>query len=249
MDQSRSATLDSRALCASAAFVWLASAFGVLHPYYRASAAPYMEKLDLPNALMYATCVAEALIGLRVLIGPANTWMTVLQTGLIGTFTIIFAAVDPKLLVDPFGVLSKNVSLVAVIVAAWLLEREGWTLRAEWVLRAGLAFIWVWEGTFVNVVFQSDTLRDVIAATRVPLGDPSLFLTLGGIGEVLSGLALLFLRGRLLRWLLMVQAFGLLLICVLVTNYEPLLWFHFAGPLTKNVPLIVGTLVLLRRQD
>jgi hypothetical protein len=248
MDQPRPATLDSRALCASAAFVWLASAFGVLHPYYRASAAPYMDKLDLPNALMYATCVAEAMIGLRVLVGPANTWVTVLQAALIGTFTIILAAVDPKLLVNPFGVLSKNVSMVAVIVAAWLLEREGWTPRVEWVLRAGLAFIWVWEGIFANVVFQSDTLRGVIAAARVPLDDPSLFLTIGGIGETLSGLAVLFLRGRPLRWLLIVQAVGLLVICVLVTNYDPLLWFHFAGPLTKNVPLIVGTLVLLRRQ-
>src|SRR6266540_2740824 len=141
MDQPRPAPLGSRALCASAAFVWLASAFGVLHPYYRASAAPYMEKLDLPNALMYATCVAEVLIGLRVLIGPANTWVTVLQAVLIGTFTIILATVEPKLLVNPFGVLSKNVSMVAVIVTAWLLEREGWTPRTEWVLRAGLAFI------------------------------------------------------------------------------------------------------------
>jgi hypothetical protein len=248
MDQPRPATLDSRALSASAAFVWLASALGVLHPYYRASAAPYMEKLDLPNALMYATCVAEMLIGLRVLVGPANTWITALQAALIGTFTIILVAVDPKLLVNPFGVLSKNVSMIAVIVAAWLLEREGWTARVEWVLRTGLAFIWVWEGIFANVVFQSDTLRGVIAAARVPLDDPSLFLTIGGIGEALSGVAILVLRGRPLRWLLIVQALGLLVICVLVTNYEPLLWFHFAGPLTKNVPLIVGTLVLLRRQ-
>src|SRR5436305_538886 len=137
MDQSRSTTLDSRLLCAAAAFVWLASALGALHPYYRQSAAPFMEKFGLPNALMYATCVAEALIGLRVLFGPANTWITVLQAGMIGTFTFILAAAEPKLLVNPFGVLSKNVSMVAVIVTAWLLEREGWTARAEWMLRAG----------------------------------------------------------------------------------------------------------------
>src|SRR5262249_38524473 len=86
MDEPRVArpTVASRLLCASAAFVWLVSALGVLHPAYRESAAPYMKKLDLPNALMYATCVAEVLIGLRVLIGPASTWVTVLQVGLIG---------------------------------------------------------------------------------------------------------------------------------------------------------------------
>src|SRR4051794_17555990 len=248
MEQSRSIKFDSRALCAAVAFVWLASAFGVLHLYYWESAAPYVKQLALPDALVYATCAAEVLIGLRVLFGPANTSVTVLQAGMIGTFTIILAAVDPKLLVNPFGVLSKNVSIVAVIVTAWLLEREGWTARAEWVLRAGLAFIWVWEGIFANAVFQSETLREVIAATKIPLGDPSLFLTLGGIGEALSGLALLVLRGRPLRWLLMLHALGLLGICGLVTNYDPRLWFYFAGPLTKNVPLIIGTLVLLRHQ-
>ena len=132
------------------------------------------------------------------------------------------------------------------VVTAWLLEREGWTARADWVLRAGLAFIWIWEGIFANAVFQSETLHEVIAATKVPLGDPSLFLTLGGIGEALSGLALLVLQGWPLRWLLMLHAVGLLAICGLVTNYDPRLWFHFAGPLTKNVPLFIGTLVLLR---
>src|SRR5438105_2946348 len=124
------------------------------------------------------------------------------------------------------------------VVTAWLLEREGWTARADWVLRAGLAFIWIWEGIFANAVFQSETLHEVIAATKVPLGDPSLFLTLGGIGEALSGLALLVLQGWPLRWLLMLHAVGLLAICGLVTNYDPRLWFHFAGPLTKNVPLL-----------
>jgi hypothetical protein len=226
----------------------MASASGVLAAYYRESAAPYMEKLALPDALMFAICVAEVLIGLRVLFGPANTWITVLQAAMIGTFTVILAATDPKLLVNPFGVLSKNVSLVAVIVTAWLLEREGWTTRAEGVLRAGLAFIWVWEGVFANAVFQSDTLHEIIAATKLPLGDPSLFLTLGGVGEALSGLALLVLRGRPFFWLLILHTLGLLTICGLVTNYQPLLWFHFAGPLTKNVPLLVGTLVLLRHQ-
>src|SRR3954451_24301963 len=132
---------------------------------------------------------------MRKLFGPSNTWLKGLQAGMNGTFTLIFAAADPNLLVNPFGVLSKNVSMVAVIVTAWLLEREGWTARAEWVLRAGLAFIWVWEGSFANAIFQSEELREVLAATKVPLGDPSLFLTLGGIGEALSGLALLVLRG------------------------------------------------------
>ena len=61
------------------------------------------------------------------------------------------------------------------------------------------------------------------------------------------GAALLVLRGWPLRWLLALQGAGLLLICVLVTNYDPVLWFHPFGPLTKNIPLIVGTMVLFRQ--
>ena len=42
--------------------------------------------------------------------------------------------VDFGFLVDPFGVLSKNVSLAAFVLAAWLLRCEGRTPRAEWTL-------------------------------------------------------------------------------------------------------------------
>ena len=42
-------------------------------------------------------------------------------------------------------------------------------------------------------------------------------------------------------------AVGLVVIIILVTRYNPELWFHPFGPLTKNVSILVGTLVVLRR--
>jgi hypothetical protein len=242
-------TADSRALRAGVAFVWLATGLGVLHPFFREQGTPYLRLLGLPDGWMYAACAGEVVLGLCVLLLPARSWLTAVQVAAITAFTVTLAAVEPGLLVNPFGVLSKNVSLLAFVAAAWLLQREGWTRRAGWVMRFGLAFIWVWEGLFANAVFQSETLRAVIAAAGLDLPNPRLFLAAAGSGEALGGVAILVLRGRPLRWLLVLQTAGLLLICILVTNYNPLLWFHPFGPLTKNIPLIVGTLVLLRRVD
>ncbi len=240
-------SLDSRILRAAAAFVWLATGLGVLHPAYRAEGLPHLDALGLSPWVMFVTCAGEVVLGLRVLLGPASGWVTALQTGLIATFTVILGVEDPRLLVHPFGVLSKNVPLVAVIVAAWLLEREGWTPRASWLLRGGLAFIWVWEGLIANFLFQDEALLEVVRAAPLPAGDVGLLLTVGGIGEALGGVAILVLRGRLLWWLLALQAVGLLVICVLVTNYDPMQWLGPFGPLTKNIPLLAATLVLLRR--
>src|SRR5262249_49504361 len=136
------AAADSRALRAGVAFVWLATGLGVLHPYYRERGAPYLRPLGLPDGWMYAACAAEVVLGLCVLVLPARAWLAAVQAGLIAFFTAVLAAEEPGLLVDPFGVLSKNVSLVAFVVAAWLLWREGRTPRAAWVLRFGLAFVW-----------------------------------------------------------------------------------------------------------
>lgn len=240
---------DSLALRASVAFVWLATGLGVLHPFYREVGTRYLQPLGLPDATMVVACVAEVLLGLCVLLLPARPWLAAVQVAPIAGFTLILGIEEPRLLVDPFGVLSKNVSLVAFIVAAWLLQREGWTPRSDWILRAGLGFLWVWEGLLANTIAQSETLREVIQAGPIPLANAGPLLAAAGIGEALGGLGLLFLRGRPLRILLILQTLGLLGICALVTNYQAALWFHPFGPLTKNVPLIVATVVLLRRQN
>lgn len=237
---------DSRALRAGVAFVWLATGLGVLHPSFREQGTRYLRLLGLGDDWMVAACAAEVVLGLGVLLLPARGWLTALQVAAITGFTVTLAVEEPRLLVDTFGVLSKNVSLLLFVIAAWLLQRESIprTAQAGWVLRFGLAFVWMWEGLFANALFQSATLRDVIRAAGLPLDNPGPLLVVAGVGEALGGAAILLLHGRPLRWLLLLQTLGLVLICVLVTNYDPLLWFHPFGPLTKNIPLLVGTLVL-----
>jgi len=240
--------MDRLTMRGAIAFIWVFTGLGVLHPFYRSVGGMYLARLSLPDGLMYAACVAEVLLGFGVLLLPPRLWMTALQLAMIAAFTLILAVTERELLVNPFGVLSKNVTLAALIVTAQLVESEGWTSQARRVLLAGLAFIWVWEGMMACVLFQGTTLLGVLAFTGLETEQLRLLLIVAGLGQALGGLALLVLRGRWLRLLLALQAVGLLIICILVTKFEPRLWFHPFGPISKNVPLIAGTLLAYFRE-
>jgi hypothetical protein len=228
----------------SVALVWLATGLLVLHPAYRQEGMKQLDRLGLPAEVMYATCLGEIVLGLRVAVGRADTWLTALQVILISGFTAILAFTDPALLVHHLGVLTKNLPLVAVIVTAWLVEREGWTRRAEWWLRIGLALIWLTEGLFPKIVFPSPVERALVTNSGLVAGDPATFLHILGIAEIAAGLCLLVLRGRLLQAALAMQALALVALPLLVAWQDPLLWVHPFGPLTKNVPILAATVVL-----
>jgi hypothetical protein len=237
---------DVRWLQGAVAFVWLVTGVSVLHPYYQEVGTAYLALLGSPSWLMVATCVGEILLGLRVLLGTPATWVTLLQGTLILGFTVILAWLDPWLLASPYGILAKNGPLLAVIGTTWLLAREGWSRRAVWLLRGGLAFIWIAEGLFSKILLQQQGARDVVAGSGLVPGDPAVFLRWLGAGEVVAGVLLLVLSGRLLGALLFCQLVALVVLPVLVGWQDERLWVHPFGPLLKNVPILAGTAVLLR---
>jgi uncharacterized membrane protein YphA (DoxX/SURF4 family) len=242
-----SAERDCLWLRASLAFIWLATGLGVLSPYYRAIGAESLGRLGMPPWLMIATCVFEVLLGLRVLLGRADTWLVLLQGAMIVVFTVLLGISQPALLVDPFGVLTKNLPLLSILATLWLLEREGWTPRALWILRAGMASIWFLDGLFPCLLVQSAELRQLVGFLGLPLGDPGQTLAILGGSQAVLAVLVLVLRGWPLRLLLLLQAVGVVVITILVTRFDPRLWFHPFGPLTKNVPILLGTLVVLDR--
>ena len=65
--------------------------------------------------------------------------------------------------------------------------------------------------------------------------------------QAASGLGVLVLRGRWQDALLYAQCAALLALPLLVSWQDPLLWVHPFGPMTKNIPILVGTLALARR--
>jgi len=229
------------------ASIWLTTALGVLHPYYRAVGHDWLSRLGLPDWLMWATCAAELLLALTILLLPPRWWLMVAQVGGVLVFTLILAGLEPMLLAHPFGVLTKNVPFAALVITTWLVSVEGWTPRALWVLRVGMALIWVTEGLIPKVLFQQPMELMVVSNSGlVPMSAP-LFLRGMGFLQLISGVLALVLPLRPLRWLLLAQVAALVVLPLLVSAQDPLLWFHPFGPMTKNLPIIVGTLGVLRR--
>ena len=218
----------------SIAFVWLSTGFLVFHSDYREIGKGYLDQFGLPSWLMYVTCAAEVLLGLYVAARPARGWVTGLQVTLIVGFTSILAVCEPLLLANAFGMLSKNVPLLALIVTVWLLQREGWTKRTEWLLRAGMAVIWVTEGLFPKILFQQQIELDIVAAVNPLPIDAGNLLVILGVCQILSGIAVLIFRGPLLSIVLAIQVLEMVVLPVLVAWVEPILWVHPFGPLTKN---------------
>ncbi len=241
------AARDVRWMSAGAAAIWLTTALGVLHPYYRDVGGQYLDALGLPHALMWAACAGELVLAGAVLRWRGSTAVTAVQLALVSGFTVILAAAQPMLLVHPFGVLSKNYPLLALVGATWLVRREGWTPRATWLLRGGMALVWVTEGLFPKLLFQQPMELAVVEGSALVPMDAGAFLVLLGVAQLASGVLALVLRGRPLRWLLGAQVAALVLLPLLVSWQAPELWFHPFGPLTKNLPLIAGTLVALWR--
>lgn len=234
-------------LKAGTASLWLTTALGVLHPYYRSVGHEWLARLGLPDGLMWATCAAELALGLIILSLPPRWWLMAAQLGGVTVFTLILALLEPSLLAHPFGLLTKNLPFAALVITVWLISVEGWTPRALWVLRAGTASIWITEGLFPKLLFQQPMELLVVSNSGLVPFSASLFLSLLGLAQVVSGVLALVLRGRWLFFLLAAQVAALVVLPLLVSWQDPLLWFHPFGPMTKNLPIIAGTLGVLRR--
>ncbi len=233
------------------AFIWLATGASVVFPAYQQVGRAYLLHLRLDTLMsdrvMGATCLFEVLLGLRLLLGPAGTWMALLQAAMIVGFTVILAIVEPALLWSPFGMLTKNVPLLALVGTVWMVEGNGWTPGALWLLRGGMASIWLLEGLLPALLFQSETLREVLESNGLAWIDPGVELRIIAVLQILSAVAVLVLRGWPLRLLLGCHIVGLVAICVLIGRYDNAMLVHPFGPVTKNVSILIGTVVVLRR--
>lgn len=238
---------DEALLRRGVALVWLATALGVLHPYYRAIGGAYLRPLGMPDALMWATCAGELALAAAIWVRRTDLVQALAQTAPVLAFTLILGFEEPVLLAHPFGVLSKNLPLLGALWAAWLLRREGWTPRAEQTLRVSMAIVWLTEGLFPKILFVTPLETEVVMALGVSAATAVTLIHLAGALQILSGLGVLLLRGRALAWLLGALLAGLVLLPLLVTRTHPEMWVHPFGPLTKNFPILAGSLVLLRR--
>lgn len=233
-------------LKASVAFIWLITGICFAHPYYREVGNDYLSRLSCPSWLMGATCLFEILLGIRLLWGKQETFLALLQIAMILGFTVILAFLEPMLLVHPFGILTKNIPILAIIGTLWSFEKYGLTARNLWLLRIGVASIWITEGLFPKILFQQPFEIQVVQNSGLVSMDPALFLQGMGVAQFTSGVLALCLRGKWLGFILIGQMLGLLILPFLVGIQDLRLFVHPFGPLTKNVPVLIGTWVVFR---
>lgn len=238
---------DSLWLRVSLAFVWLSTAVHVLHPYYRAVGSHTLDQLGAPQGLMWVACALSLGLGFHVLLRPANRLVTIVQVTAVAFFTVVLVAIDPRLLVHPLGVLTKNIPFITAVLAAHLLTRPGSTAVAAHALRLGVAAIWVTEGVIPKILFQSSWERHFVAAHGFSAFEPGPLLIVVGVLEAASGVLSLLLPQRPRRVLLYLQAAALVILPAWVIANDTLLWLHPFGPLQKNVPILVATLIVARR--
>lgn len=237
---------DSLWLRVSLAFVWLSTGLHALHPYFRAVGGHALDRGQLPHALLWvyaALCVA---LGALVLARPAGRAPTWLQVALVALVSIGLAAFEPRLLVHPLGALTKNIPFVAAALAAhWLhIGKARW---AEHALRLGVSAVWIVEGVFPKMLFQSAWERQFVAEHGFGGLEPGPIVFYVGALEAASGLATLLLPAGPRRWVYRAQALALLALPAWVITSDPSLWLHPLSPLEKNVPILVATLIVARR--
>ncbi len=146
--------------------------------------------------------------------------------------------------IDRFGFRPQTIE--QALAASPALQADRWhaglSLLAP-LLRITIAFLWIFTGivsAFVFPVEQSYTLLARLGITGI--WQP-LLLYGAATADVLLGLATLF--SFHLRLTVLIQIGIILLYSALITLWLPEYWAHPFGPISKNLPLVVATLIML----
>src|SRR5262249_35652551 len=141
----------------------------------------------------------------------------------------------------------KNIQFCVVTAVAWMLEREGWSVRAERLLAIGMAAVWITEGLFPKILFQQSVELDMAPAAGLTFAPPWLLVgTVGGL-QIASGIGFLVFPRRPRASLLRAQTLALIALPIVVGFIAPYLWVPPFGPFSKNLPILAGTFLLSRR--
>lgn len=165
---------------------------------------------------------------------------------LILILTSIFTVyIDPQTIISPFGLVTKNIVWIMFIYASWLHFNEK-SSSSVTLSKYTLAFIWLYEGLVPKILFQQEIEIDFLHYLNLTNHiDPSVLLSLIGVGEILLAILIMLSRGDVEKLIIKIQFLLLIVITVLASFNFLDLWLHPLGPFVKNFPIIGISIILL----
>lgn len=111
-------------LAMAALWLWTAaiSWFGWPHAESRAWLAACGVPASAQEAILLAACMSDAAIGVLLLARPRR-WLWGAQLALVGGYTVVMSMCLPCFWLHPFGPLSKNLPLLALMFFMWRVSR------------------------------------------------------------------------------------------------------------------------------
>ncbi|MYM28881.1 NAD(P)H-binding protein [Duganella sp. CY15W] len=110
------------ALTLAMAALWLCTAFVSWFVWPHAASRAWLAACGVPpdaqEALLLAASVTDAAIGTLLLLRPRR-WLWAAQLALVGGYTAVMSYCLPQFWLHPFGPLSKNLPLLALILLMW----------------------------------------------------------------------------------------------------------------------------------
>jgi uncharacterized protein YbjT (DUF2867 family) len=154
---------------------------------------------------------------------------------------------DNQAFVERFGF--APISLETGLARTPLTKADRWHARLALLrlpLRWSIAFIWLVTGIVSAFVSTAEGFR---LLEQIGISGPLASLALYGTAYFEIGLGLATAAGWRLRLLGTIQIILMLGFMAILTWGMPGLWLHPFGPLTKNIPLIAATLVMMALED
>jgi uncharacterized protein YbjT (DUF2867 family) len=115
------------------------------------------------------------------------------------------------------------------------------------LLRISIALVWLLTGVVSAFIYPIESSYHLLAAVGITGWSAS--LALFGAASLDFGLGLATLLNYRLKTVGGLQLLLILLYTLLISWYLPEFWWHPYGPVSKNLPLIVATLIMISLAD
>lgn len=154
---------------------------------------------------------------------------------------------DAKLLQEQTGI--ATLPMEEALMRAPAQQSDRWHARLYFLhplLRITLAFMWLWTA-LVSGLYPLDKSMELLAAVGLSGTAALAALTSATLLDLMLGLALLTRRHvKTAAW---VQIAAMATYSLIIAWALPAYWLHPFGPIIKNLPLIVATLILIAMEE